>query len=440
MRFVGWCFGGLTVVMTYLLSLKLVPHRFALLASLLWLLMPRSFWHMHLACFDIPVIFAHLWIVYTYINSQKSWRHALWMGIVFGLAAAIKHNVLLVPVLLVLHWLVLQARWWKGKGERFQPPAIPLAFLSMMFVSPIVSVHWPYLWPDIVSRIQWYLNFHLNHEHYPILYFGQLLTLPPFPLSFPFVMSAITIPVVTLCMMVLGLLSGSIYFLRNVKSARQPTDNDNGRFLSQPISIIALLLFNGLMPFFLIAAPNTPIFGGTKHWMNGVPFLIILAVWAFSLLFAKEKSPHATKKQWFFIVLMLIPSLTLTWKHPYGLSSYNEVVGFARGAANKGFQRTFWGYEPMESWKLINKPYAEKRQIHLGDTNRASYRTYVKDQLIRRDLRITNRVSNADAASVQPQGEFKKQWVDVWNQWHTRKPAGVVHLDGVPLSTVTFKP
>ena len=26
MRFVGWCFGGLTVVMTYLLSLKLVPH------------------------------------------------------------------------------------------------------------------------------------------------------------------------------------------------------------------------------------------------------------------------------------------------------------------------------------------------------------------------------------------------------------------------------
>ena len=140
MRVGGWCFGGLTVVMTYLLSLKLVPHRFALLASLLWLLMPRSFWHMHLACFDIPVIFAHLWIVYTYINSQKSWRHALWMGIVFGLAAAIKHNVLLVPVLLVLHWLVLQARWWKGKGERFQPPAIPLAFLSMMFVSPIVFV------------------------------------------------------------------------------------------------------------------------------------------------------------------------------------------------------------------------------------------------------------------------------------------------------------
>ena len=168
---------------------------------------------------------------------------------------------------------------------------------------------------------------------------------------------------------------------------------------------------------------------------------IILAVWAFSLLFAKEKSPYATKKQWFFIVVMLIPSLTLTWRaHPYGLSSYNEVVGFARGAANKGFQRTFWGYEPMESWKLINKRTRKNGKIHLGDTNRASYRTYVKDQLIRRDLRFTNRVSNADAASVQPQGEFKKQWVDVWNQWHTRKPAGVVHLDGVPLSTVTFKP
>ena len=195
------------------------------------------------------------------------------MGIVFGLAAAIKHNVLLVPVLLVLHWLVLQARWWKGKGERFQPPAIPLAFLSMMFVSPIVFVlHWPYLWPDIVSQIQWYLNFHLNHEHYPILYFGQLLT-TPFPLSFPFVMSAITIPVVTLCMMVLGLLSGSVYFLRNVKSARQPTDNDNGRYLSQPISIIALLIFNGLMPFFSYCGTQHPYLWWNQTLDERCPFL-----------------------------------------------------------------------------------------------------------------------------------------------------------------------
>ncbi len=442
MRFVGWCFGGLTVVMTYLLSLKVVPHRFAILAAMLWLCMPRSFWHMHLACFDIPVVFAHLWIVYTYLNSEKSWKSALWMGVVFGLAAAIKHNVLLVPPLLVLHWFILQSRWSKVSDTNFQPPTIPLSFFSMMFVGPLVFVlHWPYLWPDIISRIQWYLNFHLNHEHYPILYFGQLFSSPPFPISFPFVMSGITIPMVTLVTIVLGIITGIFLSLKNFKKTRLAAHHRPKNFLSHPFSIVFLLLLNGLMPFLLIASPNTPIFGGTKHWLNGVPFLIVLAVWVIFQLFTTSKKTIHTSKQWIFIAIMVLPSLCLTWHaHPYGLSSYNEIVGFARGAANIGFQRTFWGYEPMESWELVNERTKKNGKIHLGDTNRASYKTYIKDKIIRKDLRFTNRVSDADMASVQPQGEFKKQWIDVWNKWHIRKPAGVVHIDGVPLSTVTFKP
>ena len=40
-------------------------------------------------------------------------------------------------------------------------------------------------------RIGWYLGFHLTHEHYPILYFGDLLTHPPFPIAFPFVIAAV---------------------------------------------------------------------------------------------------------------------------------------------------------------------------------------------------------------------------------------------------------
>ena len=88
------------------------------------------------------------------------------------------------------------------------------------------------------------------------------------------------------------------------------------------------------MPFLLIASPNTPIFGGTKHWLNGVPFLIVLAVWVIFQLFTTSKKTIRTSKQWIFIAIMILPSLCLTWHaHPYGLSSYNEIVGFARGAA-----------------------------------------------------------------------------------------------------------
>jgi 4-amino-4-deoxy-L-arabinose transferase-like glycosyltransferase len=440
MRFVGWCFGGLSVVMTYLLSLKLMPHRFALLSALLWLCMPRSFWHMHLACFDIPVVFAHLWIIHAYLKSHSSWKRALWMGVVLGLAAAIKHNVLFVPFILVLHWLVLQAKTSTADGLHFKLPSIPLAFFAMIFIAPVVFIlHWPYLWPDLIDRIQWYLNFHLDHEHYPILYFGELLVSPPFPRAFPFVMSSITIPLVTLSIILIALIVCTKFILQNFKHVRRLAKSEDPAFLLQPMALVTLFLLNGLMPFLLISSPSTPIFGGTKHWLNGIPFLIILGVWAiYRLLFSFAQN---ARWQWPVIAFLILPALTLTLRaHPYGLSSYNEAIGFARGAANVGFQRTFWGYEPMKNWQLINQRTSPKSKIHLGDTNKASYRTYIKDKIIRKDLRYTHRVKDANVASVQPQGEFKKQWIDVWNLWGIRKPASVVHIDGVPLSTVTFKP
>ena len=439
MRFIGWIFGGLTVSMTYLLARQLVTNGLAILAALLWLCMPRTFWHMHLACFDIPIIFGHVWLIYAYLQSQRSFKHALWVGVVFGIAASIKHNVLFVPFILVMHWILTQARWPQFHKSGLQLPSVPLAFFAIAILGPIVFVlHWPYLWPDIVGRIGWYFNFHLDHEHYPILYFGELLSAPPFPRHFPFVMSAVTIPLATLGLSILALGMALYTLARNFLPMRQQQDTT----LQHPHAILFLLLLNALMPFWVISNPSTPIFGGTKHWMNGVPFLCILAVWALQVLLARmNSSRHIRTIQVSVFCALLVPAAFLTFRsHPYGLSSYNEVTGFARGAANAGFQRTFWGYEPQESWDMINQRAPRKSRIHLGDTNQASYRTYKKDKIIRNDLRYSGRVHNSNTASVQPQGEFKKQWIDVWNMWKIRKPAGVVHLDGVPLSTVSFKP
>ena len=40
---------------------------------------------------------------------------------------------------------------------------------------------------------------------------------------------------------------------------------------------------------------------------------------------------------------------------------------------------------------------------------------------------------------VEPQGEFRQQQLDVWNEWGRRAPAAIVDVEGVPLSTVTFR-
>jgi hypothetical protein len=125
---------------------------------------------------------------------------------------------------------------------------------------------------------------------------------------------------------------------------------------------------------------------------------------------------------------------------PYGLGSYNELIGFSRGAANVGMQRTFWGYEAREVLPEVNERTPRGGRIHFGDVNADSHRMYGADGLLRPDIGIAGSVRGSNVAHVEPQGEFKQQQIDVWNEWQTRVPDVVVHAEGVPLSTLTFRP
>ncbi len=455
-RFPAFVFAGLSVMFTFLLARLFLRRSMAAVASLLWLSMPHPFWHMHLACFDIPVCAAHLWIVYAYARGRHSTRGAVLAGVAFGLGAAVKHNVLPTPALLVLHWLITEARAPRRDGVLISLPPIPLAFVSMALLGPVVFVlHWPYLWPDLVARYAWYLGFHFGHEHYPILYFGDLLTHPPFPRAFTYVMTAVTVPVPILCAMLLGVGLGvwSVVVLVRARLAGTPAPPSTAvpfnNATGEPTGHGALLLLlNAAFPFALWLRDSTPIFGGTKHWMNAMPFLCILAAWALEEAWTRARLawPAVTGLQrprtlCVACALCLVPGTFITARvHPYGLGAYNELVGFARGAANVGFQRTFWGHEPRLVLPAINAQTRERGSIHFGDTNYDDWRMYVRDGLLRRDIGFSQSVAGSGVASVQPQGEFKEQWMDVINTWNTTRPAEVVHAQGVPMLTVTFSP
>ena len=302
-----------------------------------------------------------------------------------------------------------------------------------------------------MRRFVGYLGFHLHHEHYPILYFGDLLTHPPFPVAFPFVMSAVTIPVPTLVLMVCGFALLVLSAVRAVVHLRmgplkevELTIVPLGDVARSPSGQPALLLaLNAFVPFFLIALPSTPIFGGTKHWMNGLPFLCVAAAWFAAEALARVRAAWAVPAPVVAatVVAIVLPGALISaamW--PYGLGSYNEAIGFARGAANVGMQRTFWGYEPRGALPAINSAVARGGRIHFGDTNFDDWKMYVRDGLLRKDITFSNSVRGSAVASVQPQGEFKEQWMDVWNEWGRRTPALVAHALGVPVATVTFAP
>jgi hypothetical protein len=173
--------------------------------------------------------------------------------------------------------------------------------------------------------------------------------------------------------------------------------------------------------------------------MNGLPFLIVLG--AFSLEEALARIGARRRFVWLAVgVAVAMPGFFSTARvWPNGLSAYNELAGFSRGAANLGLQRTFWGYEIRPTLPLINERAPPSARLHGGDVNLDSHRRYVEDGLLRKDIAAWPTVRGADVAHVEPQGEFRQQQLDVWNEWGRRAPAAIVDIEGVPLSTVTLR-
>src|SRR5690606_9938422 len=144
---------------------------------------------------------------------------------------------------------------------------------------------------------------------------------------------------------------------------------------------------------------TTPIFGGTKHWLNAYPFLSLFAGAAFAVLqrLAREALPGSRAlgraAPWLLGACTMIGPLVMTWRsHPWGLSAYTPIVGGAPGAATLGLNRTFWGYTTGAVVDYLNGAPRGAR-VFLHDTAFDSFRMLQKDRRLRGDLRPWGTVS-----------------------------------------------
>ena len=136
----------------------------------------------------------------------------------------------------------------------------------------------------------------MHHEYYNIAYFGVNYFWPPFPISFPWVMTLYTVPVTTLLLAFVGLaLRSARAVVARLRAALAGDQSDD------PLHANVLLLGAMLAPLVVISLPWTPIFGGTKHWFTAYPFLALFAGFGFALragrsiatLFAEQRAALA---------------------------------------------------------------------------------------------------------------------------------------------------
>ena len=443
-RFPGMLVSALAVGVTYLWGRRAVCRLAGLVAALLFALMPHTFYNAHLACFDMPV--AAMWLItsYAYWRSLEA-RGLVWpivTGLLYGLLLNTKHNSWLLPPALVLHFLLVSAASFR-RELRVGRLAVPTALIAMAVLGPLLFyLTWPWIWFDTGRRLTEYVAFHTGHEYYNMEFLGQTYWKPPMPRLYAWVMTAGTVPGITLLLFVIGLGVATRRLLDHLRA--HGADREAARDYSTHL-LWLLCILTSYAPWF---STNTPIFGGTKHWLTAYPFLCLFAARGFwvagrrlaGLLPAGASRFGMPVRFALFACVVAAPlAITLT-SHPWGLSAYTPLVGGAPGAASLGLNRTFWGYTTGAVQDVLNQRAPPGAVVYVHDTALQSWDMFKADRRLRSDLIGTLAISDSNVALYHHEPHMGKVEYQIWVDYGTVVPLYVGTHDGVPLIWLYERP
>jgi 4-amino-4-deoxy-L-arabinose transferase-like glycosyltransferase len=450
-RFPAMLLSALAVGVTYLWGRRTSGRAAGLVAALSFACMPHVFFHSHLACFDMPI--ASLWLItgYAYFRSleRPGYAWAIATGLLYGLMLNTKHNAWLMPPALVLHALIGRVAWIRRGAPWRRALRPPLALFAMALLGPLVLYcTWPWIWRDTVERFTWYAQFHLQHVYYNMEFLGRTYFEPPFPRAYAWLMTAATVPAITLVLAVVGAVSlatARVVGWRRARAERKPART--GAAVSDPPDVDWALLW----ALFVVSSyafwlsNETPIFGGTKHWLQAYPFIALFAGHGFSRVLAQVPALGAPWKERAAAVLIgvsvvLGPLVMTAHSHPNGLSNYTPLVGGVPGAASLGLNRAFWGHTTGMVTEFINDEAEDGARVFMHDTAGQSFRMLQVDGRLRSDLKGILSVAGSSIAIYHHEQHMSRVEHMIWTDYGTTQPMYIGALDGVPLVWVYRRP
>jgi hypothetical protein len=400
----------------------------AFLAPALFWCAERTFFHGHLACFDVPICALTVGVGVAWARAigllatpdaaeAPRWTSGAWLGFVFGCALAVKHNAWLLPPVLLVHALLL-ARPLRKRALRTLP---------WLFLGPLVLfASWPLLWHDQLRHLSEWVGFHTHHVHYAWYYLGRELRGPPFPIFYPLVLVALTLPVPQV----------ALFAAAGVKLLW-----DFAQRAITPLRLLELGLAGAAILPFMIR--TTPIFGGIKHWLA---FIALLAPEAAHLL--ARSAELAVTAGWrrapAFALATAAALLPGVWQilhvHPYGTSAYGELAGGIPGAASLGMQRQYWSNNVTAVLPWLNAHAPRGARVFFHEVNFQSYRAYQQAGMLRDDIQYALGPADAQYAAIQWHREFRDREPETWNAFGTHVPATGLYLDETPQVIVYARP
>jgi hypothetical protein len=366
-----------------------------------------------------------------------------------------------MPFFLAGHYLWMRRGDVLGLGGRRRLPRVPLAFVSMAVLGPLIFfMQWPWLWQAPIQRTKAYVKRHLEHEHYNFEYLGRNWNAPvtdprlkPLRMTAPFVEALFTVPVTTLALSVVG----AVVLVRRRRGdgltpeaeLEAPLD-DRPDWLRPgadvdraPGAFFAVQIFG---PLAVIALPATPIFGGVKHFLPAMPYVALAAAIGLDRLSrvvaaaaASWRAGLARAAPVALAALVCLPAVVETRRsHPDGLSHYNMLAGGFAGGASLGMNRQFWGYSvlPMLPWVNANP---DNRSMYWHDVIIDALWMYKREGRLDMDVGDTGFARGGIQHSNVGILFYEKHWAMYegwfWDEYGTTRPVYVREREGVPLVT-----
>lgn len=447
-RFPAMVLAGTAVAVTYLWGKRAVGRLPGFVAALLLAMQPAIFYHSHLACFDVAVMSMWLVTTYAYFRSieSKSMAWAILTGLLYGLELNTKHNAWLLPPALIVHFVLTRGRRGLLRDLAAGRTRLPLALGAMATLGPVVFyATWPWLWFDTGRRLVEYVTFHVNHEYYNMEFLGVTYFRPPMPRLYAWVMTLATVPSITILCFVLGLVRSAreLPFGRAFRARAVVEQRRLARAYSTR-TLWLLCLFTSYAPWL---SSNTPIFGGTKHWITAYPFMCLFAAvgfdWARRRIksFAPERLRRLRGPDLLVAASVLAGPVVMTLhSHPWGLSAYVPLVGGEPGGASLGLNRSFWGYTTGAVQDFLNSRAPPHAEVYLHDTAFDSWVRYTHDGRIRKDLDGSLTLSATNVALYHHEQHMARVEYQLWVDYGTVAPAYVGAYDGVPIVWVYIRP
>lgn len=447
-RFPAMVLSGIAVAVVYLWGRRSTGRLAGFVAALFLAMQPAIFYHSHLACFDAAVMSMWLITTYAYFRSLESGSVplAILTGVLYGLELNTKHNAWLLPPALVVHFLITRGKRGLLRDLATGHTRLPLALGTMATIGPVVFyLTWPWLWFDTGRRLVDYVSFHVNHEYYNMEFLGVTYFKPPMPRLYAWVMTIATVPTITLACFLLGLVRSvrEIPFGRAHQS-RTPAERRDHEKAYSARTLWFLCLFTSYAPWL---SSNTPIFGGTKHWITAYPFLCLFAGVGFDWAAQRIASlaPPGLRRfrvpELFASASVLAAPVVMTiHSHPWGLSAYMPIIGGEPGGASLGLNRSFWGYTTGAVQDFLNERSPPHANVYLHDTAYDSWVRYTHDGRIRKDLQGTLELSASELSLYHHEQHMARVEYQLWVDYGTVRPARIGAYDGVPIVWVYVRP